>query len=56
MIATAVSLLLLAFIGAPIVAIADKKRRQGWFLLGGVAGLILVVAYVVVFLTVDWTV
>ena len=56
MIAAAVGVLLLAFIGAPIVAITDKKRRHGWFLLGGVAGLILAVAYVVVFLTVDWPV
>jgi Na+/melibiose symporter-like transporter len=56
MITAAVGFLLLAFIGAPIVAITDKKRHQGWFLLGGVAGLILVVAYVVVVLTVDWTV
>ncbi len=56
MITGAIGLPLLAFIGAPIVAIVDEKRRKGWFLLGGVAGLILIAVYVMLLLTVDYTV
>lgn len=45
MIAVAIAVVVLVFVGAPIVAIFDKKRREGWLLLGGIAGLVAVLAY-----------
>jgi hypothetical protein len=45
MIAVATVLVVLVFVGAPIVAIFDKTRRGWWLLLGGIAGLIAVLAY-----------
>ena len=45
MIAMATALVVLVFVGAPIVAIFDKKRRGWWLLLGGIAGLVAVLAY-----------
>lgn len=45
MIAVAIAVVVQVFVGAPIVAIFDKKRREWWLLLGGIAGLIAVLAY-----------
>ena len=45
MIAVATALVVLVFAGAPIVAIFDKKRREWWLLVGGIAGQIALLVY-----------